>query len=380
MRKYNIFAALLALLILTPAAYAANADNPDGCKPTGLFGQFSEPFQPFEAAASQTIAEGDPVKLDGSGQVIIGTATDSSLLGFARTGVSGSSAGDLIYVYSDPKTVFQCQCSGTFAITMVGSAVDLEGSTGAFEVNENATTYKPVRIVGYNASDSVGANTRVYVRLVMASLGNASSGTADDFEVLDDLTVGGDATVTGAVQGGTVTDGTATLDGSGNLSGVADLTITGDFTLGGHKDGQIILSNSFIGVDTNVSINEDGYAAVAASQTSEYVLIGLPGLKIGDEVISFRVLGALGSGGNNTVIDAKLRKATKNAGAAPTVSDVGAITQVDVTANTALDAEKALVGPEIISADFQYFVWVEMTTGAGCTATITGVEIDVNRK
>ena len=242
-KKFNIVAALLALLILVPAAHAANTDNPDGCKPTGLFGQFSEPFQPFEAAAAQTIAEGDPVKLDGSGQVTIAAVTDSSLLGFARTAVAGSSAGDLIYVYSDPNTVFECQCSGSFAITMVGSSVDLEGTTGIFEVNENATVYKPVRIVGYNAADAVGANARVYVRLNMASLGNSSSGVFDDLAVLDDLTVGDDAAITGlATVGETLgvtgvstltaglTDGVATLDGSGGWSGIANLAMTGNLT------------------------------------------------------------------------------------------------------------------------------------------------------
>jgi len=235
-RFLNITAVLLALLVFVPAVYAANADNPNGCRPAGLFGSFSEPFQAFEAAAAQTIAEGDPVKRDGSGQVVIGTATDSALLGFARTAVTASSAGDLIYVYSDPSTVFECQCSGTFAITMIGDAVDLEGTTGIFEVNENATTYMPVRIVNYNPNDSVGANTRVYVQLVMASLGNSAAGVFDDLEVLDDLTVGddagvgGDITVTGAVEGGTVTDGTATLDGSGNWSAIANLAMTGNIS------------------------------------------------------------------------------------------------------------------------------------------------------
>jgi hypothetical protein len=234
-RFLNALAALMALLIFVPAVYAANADNPNGCKPAGLFGQLAEPFQPFETAAAQTIVEGDPVKLDGSGQIVIGTATDSTLLGFARTAVTASSAGDLIYVYSDPLTVFECQCSGTFAITMIGDAVDLEGSTGAFEVNENATTYRPLRILNYNPNDSVGANTRVYVQLVMSTVGGGASGVFDDLAVLDDLTVADDAGITGTATVGTLTDGTMTVT-AGDFTAVGDIgcdNVTGTATLQG---------------------------------------------------------------------------------------------------------------------------------------------------
>ena len=239
----TIMAALVALLIFAPAVYAANADNPDGCKPVGLFGQHSEPFQAYETAAAQTIVEGDPVKLDGSGQIVIGTAIDSALLGFARSGVTASSAGDLIYVYSNPSTVFQCQSSGSFAITMISDLVDLEGSTGIFEVNENASVYKPLRIVGYNPNDSVGANARLYVRLNMASLGAGASGVFEDLSVLDDLTVADDTAIGGllgvtgdfavnttkftvtAASGNTLVAGT--LDITGNCDADAGLDVSG---------------------------------------------------------------------------------------------------------------------------------------------------------
>jgi hypothetical protein len=411
-KKFNIVAALLALFIMTPAAYAANTDNPDGCKPTGLFGQFSEPFQPFEAAAAQTIAEGDPVKRDGSGQVTIAAVTDSSLLGFARTAVAGSSAGDLIYVYSDPNTVFECQCSGSFAITMVGSSVDLEGTTGIFEVNENATVYKPVRIVGYNAADAVGANARVYVRLNMASLGNQSDGVMDDLSVLGDFDVAGTlestgvATLTAGFTDGTatldgsgnlsgvdtlgvtgvatlaagLTDGVATLDGSGGLTGVAGLAITGDFTLGGHKAGQALFMGSFDYPEDDGTEwwGVAGAAALPQNITAKACYINLSGLKVGDEIGSYTLLGSTTEAATLTLDATLVEVALDGTESDPTGDGTNAITQIDSTVD--FTAVAAFSAPYTVLANKTYRIKILGTTGAADVMSVQGANVLVNRK
>jgi hypothetical protein len=219
---------IVLAVLLTAGIVQANVDNPNGCKPANLYGGVAS-FHVYDAAAAQTIREGDPVKLDHEGRVAIATATDSVLLGFARTAVTASTAGDDIYVYDDPNEIFQCQCSAAFKISMVGHEVDLEGTTGIYEVNAYSSIYKPVRIVGWNINDTVGDNTRVYVQVTMHVLGMGDTLVCDDAEVFDDLTVAGDATVTGTLGGGTVTDGTISIS-AGTLTGgvsLAAVTVTG---------------------------------------------------------------------------------------------------------------------------------------------------------
>ena len=386
MKKYvSTIVAILALAVAAPA-FAANADNPDGCKPYGLFGQFSASFGAFEAAASQTIVEGDPVKFDGSRQIVIAGATDSQILGFARTAVTSSSAGDLIYVYNDPNAVYQCQCSGTFAITMIGTDVDLEGTTGIFEVNENATTYKPVKIVGYNHSDSVGANTRVLVTLNMSSLGHGGTGVHDDLAILDDLVIGDDVTiggtlgVTGAVTGGSFTDGTATLDGSGNLTGVANLGATGDFTLGGHKLSQALFMGSFDYPEEDGSEwwGVAGAAALPASITAKACYINLTGIKAGAEILSYSIIGKSIEGAALTLDATLVEVALDGTESDPTGDGTNAITQID--SGLSFTAVAAFSAPYTVLANKAYRIKLLGTTAGGDSIVVQGANVVVNRK
>jgi len=142
---------------------------------------------------------------------------------------------------------------------------------------------------------------------------------------------------------------------------------------------RVIKTNAFIGMDTNWTIDELGHAALAASQTNEYLLIAIPGLRVGDVITGYRIVGALNSGGNAVTIDGKLVSLAKAAGATPTRVEESVMVQVSKTAAYALDDGAAALAVTV-DADKTYHLWVQSTTAAATTAAIAGAEIDVTEQ
>tara|TARA_Y100001937_G_scaffold82528_1_gene111667 strand:+ start:30 stop:488 length:459 start_codon:yes stop_codon:yes gene_type:complete len=142
----------------------ANYDNPNGFRPVS----FPARTNVYTVKAATTVTKGDALGItsgvvlpyatgDGSG------STHTTVIGVAAESGSG---GDEIQVYDDPSTEFEGQCSGTFAATLVGTAVDLEGTTGIMEVDENGSTNDIAVILGHYplpGSEDIGANSRVKV-------------------------------------------------------------------------------------------------------------------------------------------------------------------------------------------------------------------------
>ena len=60
-----------------------------------------------------------------------------------------------------PGVVFEGQCSGTYAASIRYTSVDIEGTTGIMEVNENATTEQVIHVIGPVDGTTIGANSRV---------------------------------------------------------------------------------------------------------------------------------------------------------------------------------------------------------------------------
>jgi hypothetical protein len=121
--------------------------------------------------------------------------------------------------------------------------------------------------------------------------------------------------------------------------------------------------------------------ALNKSSTGHSLVFPLTGLKEGDIIQKFRVLGgAQAISGSATTVDACLWSNTKGTGADSTATSLGAITQVSVVADTAVDSEKD-VTDVTVADDTQYFVGVDGNTANTneCAAFITGVEIDVKR-
>ena len=147
----------------------ANKDNANGFSlAKSLLGQMVPISLPL--AASQTIAKGDAV-IFSSGLVAIALSSSPQLLGIAaEDGSSDASpvrADDRILIYpAIPGAIFEGQCSGDSTAALVGTAVDIEGTTGIMEVNENSTNEDVIQIVGLVSDDreelALGTNDRVY--------------------------------------------------------------------------------------------------------------------------------------------------------------------------------------------------------------------------
>ena len=119
-------------------------------------------------------------------------------------------------------------------------------------------------------------------------------------------------------------------------------------------------------------------AALVASRTGKKCWIPLNMLKIGDEIISYKVLGRVTSSGNTVTVDAKIAKIAK----VGTVTNItgGAITQVSKSAAYTLDEECTLTTLETVATDYMYNIEIAGTTAATTTIKIVGVELRFNRK
>lgn len=139
-----------------------NADKPNGFAPAYTLSGGPPAIVWLPVATTQTLAKGDAVTFS-SGQITIATSSSGTIAGVMSAPSVLATANTNVPVYvADSNTVFVGQCSGDSAIALIGTSVDIEGTTGIMEVNENATTEKVARVVGLHPSDDIGTNGRVY--------------------------------------------------------------------------------------------------------------------------------------------------------------------------------------------------------------------------
>jgi hypothetical protein len=336
----------------------ANADNPNGFYPYGGSGIITTE----ETAAAQTIAVGDWVVLDAAGQVELATATTPKFYGVAASAVSASSAGDPINVYSDPLQKFIGQCSGTFARSMLDKEVDLEGTTGIQEINENAVLFQVLRIVAIQPDTEIGANSRVIVQAAKPQSGNFEG----DFETLD---VRGAATIGGTATVGALTDGVATLDGSGNWTAILALTATGAITGLSLTDGTLTSTAGTItgGVSITSTTFTDGTATLTGGDLTTTGTVS--GGTITDGALS-STAGTV-TGGVAATFSGQVSAGTLTDGAL--ASTAGTVTGVvSLTATTITDGTATLTGGDITGAGS--ITATTLTDGALSTTagTVTG--------
>lgn len=117
-------------------------------------------------------------------------------------------------------------------------------------------------------------------------------------------------------------------------------------------------------------------ATLPQSQTGSTLVVPVRGLKVGWTITGFKVVLQIESAGNTVTVDADLRKLT-NAAGDPVDASVGTITQVSVTADTAVAATKTGLS-DAVAADEWFYILITATTGAttdirylGCTVTVT---------
>lgn len=122
-------------------------------------------------AASQTIAEGDPVSIS-SGVVSISAAGDSAIFGVAAEAATSEASGDYyMTIYPARRDIiWAATASGTITIanmyTTAANSYDLAGSTGAFTVNLSASSDDIFQIVDIpNGIEHGTFGTSVYVKV-----------------------------------------------------------------------------------------------------------------------------------------------------------------------------------------------------------------------
>lgn len=126
-----------------------------------------------------------------------------------------------------------------------------------------------------------------------------------------------------------------------------------------------------IGAATNVG----RMATCPASQTASTLVVPVAGLKVGDTITGFGVLGQIESAGGTVTVDAELRKLTA-AAADLTDASVGSVTQVSVTADSILSASKASLS-DTVGADESFYVLITATTGSSTDIDLQGISTTV---
>lgn len=119
-------------------------------------------------------------------------------------------------------------------------------------------------------------------------------------------------------------------------------------------------------------------ATLPASQSASTLVVPIDGLKIGDIITAFKVVAQIESAGGAVTLDADLRKIT-NVAAEPTDASVGAITQVSVTADTAVEAEKTGLADAAGSHEVFYLL-ITATTAASTDIILLGAIVTVTEQ
>lgn len=153
----------------------ANKDNPRGFEFVGnIYGGAAGPrVLEMKAATGATIKEGDAVIL-AAGYVSIALANSPVILGVAASSVTSATQGDAISVIpAMPGYLFRAQCSGTMTQALMLGEADIEGATGAMEVNEDASLEDVVQIIDIDRSEknALSANADVIVRFIRTNFG-----------------------------------------------------------------------------------------------------------------------------------------------------------------------------------------------------------------
>ena len=114
-----------------------------------------------------------------------------------------------------------------------------------------------------------------------------------------------------------------------------------------------------------------------ASQTAEKLIIPVQGLHVGDTITGFGLVGQIESAGGAVTVDGELRKQTA-AAADVTDASVGSMTQISVTADTAIDAtqDKGSLA-EVVAPGETFYIIVTATTAASTDVAISGYSITV---
>lgn len=141
----------------------ANLDKPSGFRVAQNPGSF--PVYTANTKSNLSLNPGDALIMLSNGTLDIATAASTAIFGVCQSKITAVAATQqkCLYVPTLPTIVFSGQCSGTFTPVNVGEAVDIEGTTGIMEINEDAQSTGVVRLIGLEGgiNNANGANARV---------------------------------------------------------------------------------------------------------------------------------------------------------------------------------------------------------------------------
>lgn len=124
---------------------------------------------------------------------------------------------------------------------------------------------------------------------------------------------------------------------------------------------------------------DKSHATLPASQTGSTLVIPIWGLEVGDTITAFHLVGQIESAGGAVTLDADLRSETV-AAADNVDASVGAITQIAVSADTALSATQGKSGlSAVVAVDKTYYLLVTGTTAASTDIDLLGVVLTITK-
>lgn len=166
-------------------------------------------------------------------------------------------------------------------------------------------------------------------------------------------------------------------DGHLDLEADISIDLNGDIVVSGHSDGQEFLVNAFQfpNPGTDWTPGASG-AELGASLSSKVCYLPLNFLKIGDEIISYKLVGDIVEA-NTVTLDCKL--VSVNLADPLTTTDItdGGIAQQDADGNFDVEAD---CDDTTVATDKQYYLEITGTTGTSDAIYVIGAEITINRK
>ncbi len=107
-------------------------------------------------AASQTLAVGDPV-YSNAGAITVAATTATTLCGVMAQPAVNLDTGTLVAVYADPDQLFECIADADSSSVTAATLMDLAGSTGAFMLDADGSSYDVIQAIRANPEDSTSS-------------------------------------------------------------------------------------------------------------------------------------------------------------------------------------------------------------------------------
>lgn len=171
-----------------------------------------------------------------------------------------------------------------------------------------------------------------------------------------------------------------------NASGTSlfEVDSTGVTTLTRASQKRLITAGAKVGATAGAAVNAadnvNSLFRVPASQTAATIVVPISGLKVGDIINSYHLLGQIESAGNAVTVDAALRKQTVAAGDnVDSLVTGGAMVQLSVTADTAMSSSNTskTVTADTVGADESFYLLITVTTAASTDVDCLGVAVVV---